>query len=807
MKIQQTSLVLSLIACAGLAATAHAQCNGFSTSVTPGGTIVPGTVDIGNHGDDTVTALPLPFNVLLYGVAYNTANVSSNGNIQFTTSSNAYGNQCLPATAMGVALFPHWDDLRTNLATGGNGTLGIFTSISGVAPNRIFNIEWRAVYFTGGSPLNFQVRLYEDASKVEFIYADNPGLNSSATVGAQHTTFPSTQYVCSSAGLAANTTITLTCSNGPLPPQGTGSASPSNMTTCGSGATTLLAVQATPGFNPASTGMTVVADLSSIGGSGTQSFYDDGTHGDATAGDNRFSYQATLPANSPTGSRTIPWTLSDVEGRSTAGVVGLNVAACPTAGPDVYIGDLSDMSAYGTVDVDPSPAVLNVSAYSVGTNACNLGDVPVLWIDHNSTPGHISNEHPVIAQNMYRIMNGRLEQIGQSWLKHGFVSTNSPFCSSSCVQPPMGGDQLGVNCSDLYGSGLNGSQGSLGPRSQVNATTGYYPHPFTAPAADATIGRRLQVYSDDITPSLNPGAIYLVDGQYVTADDARWSNGSVPAMNAMNNSSYRLITPGANPNSVPAWAGNTVRYKAAIHAWKDLDPTVILSDAEYIDTTLTPVGIVGRFIVGCKVTDNGNGTWHYEYAVYNKNADRSGGSFTVPVDPSATITNIGFHGVFAHSGEPYPNTALNPSNWTGSKVGGNVSWACAPYEAATNGNSSNALRWGTLYNFRFDADRPPQDAAVTLGLFKPATANNPATTAVAAGVKAPTLPPSVCGTSDFNGDGDFGTDQDIEAFFACLGGTCCQTCWQGGADFNGDGDFGTDQDIEAFFRVLGGGNC
>jgi uncharacterized membrane protein len=64
-----------------------------------------------------------------------------------------------------------------------------------------------------------------------------------------------------------------------------------------------------------------------------------------------------------------------------------------------------------------------------------------------------------------------------------------------------------------------------------------------------------------------------------------------------------------------------------------------------------------------------------------------------------------------------------------------------------------------------------------------------------------------CGTSDFNGDGDFGTDQDIEAFFACLGGQCCATCFPGGSDFNGDGDFGTDQDIESFFRVLGGAAC
>jgi len=61
--------------------------------------------------------------------------------------------------------------------------------------------------------------------------------------------------------------------------------------------------------------------------------------------------------------------------------------------------------------------------------------------------------------------------------------------------------------------------------------------------------------------------------------------------------------------------------------------------------------------------------------------------------------------------------------------------------------------------------------------------------------------------SDFNGDGDFGTDADIEAFFACLAGNCCPACFPGGADFNSDGDTGTDADIESFFRVLAGGNC
>jgi hypothetical protein len=60
-------------------------------------------------------------------------------------------------------------------------------------------------------------------------------------------------------------------------------------------------------------------------------------------------------------------------------------------------------------------------------------------------------------------------------------------------------------------------------------------------------------------------------------------------------------------------------------------------------------------------------------------------------------------------------------------------------------------------------------------------------------------------SADFDGDGDSGTDADIQAFFSCLSGNCCATC--GSGDFNGDGDVATSADIEGFFRVLAGGPC
>jgi hypothetical protein len=95
---------------------------------------------------------------------------------------------------------------------------------------------------------------------------------------------------------------------------------------------------------------------------------------------------------------------------------------------------------------------------------------------------------------------------------------------------------------------------------------------------------------------------------------------------------------------------------------------------------------------------------------------------------------------------------------------------------------------------------------IYLRLYNGVASNTTAATLVdAVQVVLPTPPPPPTCVADFNGDGDIGTDLDIEAFFSCLAGDCCATC--GSPDFNGDGDIGTDADIESFFRVLAGGPC
>jgi PKD repeat protein len=87
---------------------------------------------------------------------------------------------------------------------------GIYTSISGTSPNRIFNVEWRASYFSSGqtgNPVNFEIRLYENQSRIDFLYGTLNGNGSSATVGIQHgTSF--TQFECSSGGLSSGLQLT-----------------------------------------------------------------------------------------------------------------------------------------------------------------------------------------------------------------------------------------------------------------------------------------------------------------------------------------------------------------------------------------------------------------------------------------------------------------------------------------------------------------------------------------------------------------------------------------------------------------------
>ena len=375
---------------------------------------------------------------------------------------------------------------------------------------------------------------------------------------------------------------------------------------------------------------------------------------------------------------------------------------CDSTGPDVIVGELTGTSNYASSG--------GVEAFAVGTTSCNIGDAELLWIASN-------NQHPVIAQNFFRLKAGRFEQIGQSWLKHGFTALQNNACGCGCTSSGTG-SRLGVGCSDPYSSGLNGSQSDLGPKYQVNAHTGVFIYPPVDPPWSGTVDRRLQVNISDIDPAQNGGGLYFVEGQYVTPDDSA-------AGDQNNNASYRSATVSGSGTS---WnfglAGTTQRCRPGIGAWGDTDPSVVEQEVQ--------VPGEGLFIVAAQVRDLGGGVFGYEFAIQNLNSDRSMGSFTVDIGAGTTVTNIRFHDVDYHSGEPYDGT-----DWAGMYAAGLVSWATDDHGVNPN---ANALRWGTLYNYRFDADAPPGMTAVTLGLFKPGT---PAAVQVLLDLQL--APPAVCG--------------------------------------------------------------
>jgi hypothetical protein len=387
------------------------------------------------------------------------------------------------------------------------------------------------------------------------------------------------------------------------------------------------------------------------------------------------------------------------------------------AGPDVIVGAIPDVSTYTA----STTSGVTTMAYAFGSTSCNIGTSQLGWYANTAN-------HPVIPQNAYRIKNGRIEQIGMSWMKYGFCALQQTLCGPCTAVPGGCPSLLGIGCSDPYSSGLNGGQSGLGPRSRVNPSTGVFPADTQAEIASwgtysGSIARRVQIKSTDLNPALNSGAVYIAECQYVHPEDASNNNDN-------NNASYRLFTVdalGGNGSYQLKLTGSTFQQKPAIYHYTTVVPTATITTVDAAD---------GRYIVACNVTNNGNGTYRYEYAIHNLNSDRAGASFSVPVPANVTITNAGFKDIAYHSGE-----AFNGTDWTFSVANGEAKWQCT--QTFAQNPNANALRWSTLYNFWFDASVPAASGNASIGHFKVASST-------AAATKVPSNP---CRQGDLNCNG------------------------------------------------------
>jgi hypothetical protein len=345
-----------------------------------------------------------------------------------------------------------------------------------------------------------------------------------------------------------------------------------------------------------------------------------------------------------------------------------------------------------------------VAAYGWSTTLCNGGDQEAAWVGSSA-------EHPVSVLALYRLEDGRFEQLGLSWAHHEAAAAGQALCCP--CQQATSSQALGVGCSTTSSASIVAAQALFGPRSEVDPWSGVFAYPPGGAPVGGPLDRRLQVRVDDLDPALHPGAQYFAELRAVAADDAR-------AGNQPGGASWRPLAVGAPTGGAfqLVATGPTQRGAAAVEAWPATRPGVTLARAALADD--------GELCVASSATSADGGlTWTYEYALANLTSARGARRVRVPLAPGASVTALGFHDVHHHSGEPY-----DTADWTPLVLAGALEWSTATFAQDAH---ANALRWGTTYNVRFTSDAPPALGHVLLEAFAPG---------VGAGVLLPALAPA-----------------------------------------------------------------
>ena len=393
-------------------------------------------------------------------------------------------------------------------------------------------------------------------------------------------------------------------------------------------------------------------------------------------------------------------------------------ALCPPGGPgpDIALCELYDFGSTVRVNAGAFDGV--ASNIRVGTTSWNVGTAEALW---QASP---DPDHPKITMSMYRLMDGRFENITNHWIKHGFFAFSDQQCSDAALGDCIGtgGQSLGLACTDTYGPNLNDGP-LLGPRYEVNPWTGAWS--FTNSIFDTGGGptylgsRQLQIHDDDIALTRNPGARYFVEGYYAAGDD----------ICVYNSAAYKeVFVTGYQLDNRPILTGESDRFTpphqmfAILGAWQGATLTEIAEEMPVIEN----VSPDGRAIVGAHCKDLGGGMYRYDYTVYNIDMDRQMDQFWVDIPSGVTVTDLYFHAPISHNedftyevnggtqGPPRDNTP-----WTGVVEADKVRWF-TPAHAA--GVASNPIGWGTAYSFGFTADAPPGDGTMGVTAYKPGAA-------------------------------------------------------------------------------------
>jgi archaellum component FlaG (FlaF/FlaG flagellin family) len=335
---------------------------------------------------------------------------------------------------------------------------------------------------------------------------------------------------------------------------------------------------------------------------------------------------------------------------------------------------------------------------------------------------------------MYRInADGSIEQIGRSGVKHAFLTTHV-----GCADGRPSGHVIGAACEDTYAVSNNDDSTRLGPRTEIIPATNQWGRCGSIYDADCngtndhpavgSFDQRLTVNEAQISTSVNPGATFLFESWYLAREDINIYNSMGTVASTQNWS-----------GTVWGISATTYKLDSAIDRW--VSPTAPPANAKNSELAVGE----GHARLAVKVTDNGNGTWRYDYAVMNFDfaravtqgaepnlkvlGNKGFDSFSVPLAAGAVVSATRFSDGDLNAG----------NNWTVDSSGGQVIWT-APV-------SDPDLDWGTLFAFSVTVNTPPANANGTLHIAQAGSPSSYDLATLAPGTPAPSPTVAVAPTT------------------------------------------------------------
>lgn len=381
---------------------------------------------------------------------------------------------------------------------------------------------------------------------------------------------------------------------------------------------------------------------------------------------------------------------------------------------DVQLFNLSSFTSVGRTGTYPN----GTTGFSTLTTSCNKGQTNIDWY------APMNENHPVIVQNLYCVRDGRIEQFGAAYLKHGFLATNTSNSNCGVGQHPGTGSLLGPGLTDTYGTGNNSDRYYLGPRSEVNPFTGEWTawgswfdlgvggtipdgqRSLTSSQANSLPAHqnRIEVRDADLVNPTSEPRTYVYEAFYLCEQEINLDNqiGCRQTNISWSGSAWSTMDSGAYMEGKPA----IMRYVELVNAGKNVPAGDVLAVGGKVSNVSE-----GVVYVAANPIRLGGGLWRYEFAVFNYTSDRQIREVKIPVLNGMTVTNIGFR-------DTDQNAA---NNWTGTYSNGQIVWATETQQQNPNANS---LKYGYIYNFSFTANVPPVANTAYLGMFKSGSLGN-----------------------------------------------------------------------------------